>query len=336
MPTNANSYGPYDSGAGANITESFWRLITRWFGSTAVPRGYLNELNPFGDSSGLQAKVDTGAALIRGGYGEWTGITAQGLAAVGGIAGGSERWDRLVARNDFVNNLMQIDVLTGTAGASPNASRPALTQTTSMYEMLLGDVGPLINTTTTITAGMVIDGRWKMSEAGILYHEVVPGAVSSIRLPGAGTFLPFYKDIEIDYTVRSTVAALNTGMYFQANGDTAANYISHALLGSNSLATYTNPGAAGAQAGLIGLVPGASMTAGIVAHGTIKFTDFLQAAFPHVGRGESHFLDGANPTTSAVRNGSASWSSASAMTSIVIGLVAGNFTSSTFRVKLLP
>src|SRR5260370_39738956 len=129
MPTNANSYGPYGAGAGANITENFWRLMARWFGQAAVAGKYLNELNPFGDSTGLQAKVDTGAALIRGAYGEWTSISIQGLAAVGSIAAGSERYDRLIVRNDVVNNLMQVHVLTGPVCAAPNASPPALNQT---------------------------------------------------------------------------------------------------------------------------------------------------------------------------------------------------------------
>jgi hypothetical protein len=226
MPTTATAYGPYDAGAGANITEAFWRTFMARLSPSAVLAGVNNELAPSGDSTGMQAKVATGAAWVRGAYGEWTsGATTLAIAAVGGIAGGSERYDRLVVRNDFVNNRMELDVLTGTAGAAPTALRPALTQSSSVWEILLADVGPLNNATTTITAAMVIDGRWKMTESGILYHTASPTTGTSVRLPQAGSVPagPGNK-LVIEALARSSVAATLADLRLTVNGDSGNNY----------------------------------------------------------------------------------------------------------------
>jgi hypothetical protein len=201
--------------------------MARLWAPSGVVAGQLNELNPFGDSTGLQAKVDTGAAWVRGQYGEWTSANPPlGLAAVGGIAGGSERWDRLIVRNDFVNNVMQLDVLTGTAGASPNAARPALTQSSSVWEFLLADVGPLVNTTTTVTAGMVKDGRWKISANGILYYDVTLGAsATSVLVPAAGTIPSFGRHLQLDYGARDISAGTSVDvLLMQFNSNSGSNY----------------------------------------------------------------------------------------------------------------
>jgi hypothetical protein len=171
--------------------------------------------------------VDTGAAWDRGQYGEWTsGVSILGLQPVGGIAGGSERWDRLIVRNDFVNNVMQLDVLQGTAGASPNAARPALTQSSSVWEFLLADVGPLVNTTTTVTAAMVKDGRWKVSANGILYYDVTLGAAAaSVLVPAAGTIPSTGRHLQLDYGARDTSAGTGVDvLLMQFNSFSGLNY----------------------------------------------------------------------------------------------------------------
>src|SRR5258708_1280840 len=111
MPIAMDLYYPYASGAGANVSETQWRNWAARLSPSAVIARYNNELNPFGDSTGLQVKVDTGAAWIRGEYGESTAAKTLALAAVGGIAGGSSRIDRIVLRNDFVAKQMILDIL---------------------------------------------------------------------------------------------------------------------------------------------------------------------------------------------------------------------------------
>ncbi len=325
MPTNANSYGPYDAGAGANITENFWRLMARWFGQAAVAGKYLNELNPFGDSTGLQAKVDTGAALIRGAYGEWTSISIQGLAAVGSIAAGSERYDRLIVRNDFVNNLMQVDVLTGPVGVAPNASRPALTQTSSMYEMLLADVGPLNNATTTITPAMVIDGRWKATESGILYFEAAPSGVSVLNIPGAGVFPPTARELEVAWQLLTTSGVGPDFLNLRFNGDTAAHY---------GFAAYSGTGLAGAQTVMrVGTVPG---TGGNPTTGKTRIQFPLVAATLKNVSSDTVRSDGVNAGLRGLFAGNWAPGSSTAVTILNFFLSAGNFSQAQFICTALP
>jgi hypothetical protein len=333
MPTSANSYGPYDAGAGANITENFWRLFARWFAPSAVVAGYLLELLPFGDSTGLQAKINTGGALVRGAYGEWTGTTTLGLAAVGGIAGGSERWDRLIVRNDFVNNVMQLDVLTGTSSASPSAVRPALTQTTSMYEMLLADVGPLVSTTTTVTAAMVLDGRWKISETGILFYEVAPSAVSSVTIPAAGSF-PAGKKIRSGWKVRTTSGNSQDLLQMIFNGDAAANYdwsqTDCSSIGANPV-TSTAASVALIRAGS---PPGGLRAAGVFGQGWLEIMYYLDVVSRKTALAES-FCDGA---TFGQTLFSGQWhTSNTALLNMGLSLSAGNYAAgSSILTEILP
>ncbi len=334
MATLANSYGPYDTGAGANITEAFWRLMTRWFAPNAVLANYLNELAPFGDSTGLQAKVNTGGALIRGAYGEWTSTVTQGLASVGAIAGGSERYDRLVVRNDFVANTMVIDVLTGPVAAAPNASRPALTQTTSMWEYHLADVGPLNNATSTVTAAMVLDGRWKISETGILYHEASPSGVSSIILPGSGV-IPPGRHLLAEWVARTSTAAA-ADLYLQFNGDTAANYSFQQLFGTGGAVTFANPTAGQAQ-GNIGQVPGSTFGGSTVfGSGSAKINHFASTLHQRITRAESAYLQASSATSLHLLR-SMYWSGAGAIATILAGLSTGNYVAgSLFTLSVLP
>lgn len=154
MATPADAYFPFDAGAGANSLEANWRKMGDFWLRPGVLRGELNGLIPFGDSSGLQVKVPTGKVWIKGHYGEWTaGVSTLALAAVGAIPGGQSRIDRVIARADFVNNRIELDVLTGTAGASPTA--PALTQSSSVWEIPLARMTGITNATTTIAAAGV-------------------------------------------------------------------------------------------------------------------------------------------------------------------------------------
>lgn len=335
MPVNATSYGPYDAGAGANITENFWRLMARWFAQAAVAGRYLNELNPFGDSTGLQVKVDSGAAINRGAYGEWTSTpNILPIAAVGGIPGGQSRIDRIIQRNDFVNNLMQLDVLTGTASATP--SPPALTQSSSMYEMLIGEIGntangasaAITNATTTITAGMVLDGRWKMTESGILYHERILGAAaSSILLPAAGTIPQSGRTLVLDWVVPISSIAAVASILLQFNGDnTATNYTFEDL---SALAAAVAGALSTTQVGIrLGIAPGTSSGAGSITSGRTEIPWYTSA---QIKQAHSHsFRADASATGIQIEGGQ--WSGTAAITSLILSLAAANLSANTSAV----
>ena len=333
MSITANSYGPYDSGAGANITENFWRLMTRWFGGSAVVASYLNQLNPFGDSTGLQAKVDTGGALIRGAYGEWTsGVSILALAAVGGIPGGQSRIDRIIVRNDFVNNLMVLDVLTGTAAASP--SPPALTQNSSMYEMLLAEIGntasgssaAINNATTTITAGMVMDARWKMNESGVLFQERGPiGAAQANFLFGPGGTIPQnYRILKLHWNIRGATAAGSVALDAQLNRDTGANY-NQQIQGFTGTTTQAPSETLAATAGPIATVTAASAgTATDAGEGECTIENFSSATFRKIMR--SDFSYAVTTGTGQRQRGVAmvNWESTAAVNELLLFAATGN------------
>jgi hypothetical protein len=147
-------YYPFDAGAGSSIYEGQWSKLIR---SAAICNGYvplyLNELLVYGDSTGMQVKVKTGAIWIMGHYYETDAELTKAIAASDPT---NPRYDRVVARLDWSNNLVSIAVVTGTPAGSP--SIPALTQSSTVWEICLAVVR--VNATvSTIAADKVYDFR---------------------------------------------------------------------------------------------------------------------------------------------------------------------------------
>ncbi len=174
------SYFPFDAGAGANVTESQWRKMGRFwlqsgpiYGSQAVGLLNFQALQPYGDSSGRQVKVRAGAAWVRGHYYE---NDAEETIALAANASGNPRIDRVVVRADFTANTIDTVVIQGTPAASPSA--PAITQSTTVWDVPLAQVA-VANGAATITAANVTDER----DLAVPSHVSV-GAVASLA---AGT-----------------------------------------------------------------------------------------------------------------------------------------------------
>jgi hypothetical protein len=148
VATSLDSYAPYDSGPGSNVTEDGWRQFARHFRGDGVIRTVGGELRPLGDSTGLQVKVPSGECWIRG---QWGSSTATKTLPIAAAHATLQRLDRVVLRNDFLNNRIELDVLTGTAGSS---SFPSLTQSTVMWEIQLAQV-TVPAAAVTITSGNV-------------------------------------------------------------------------------------------------------------------------------------------------------------------------------------
>lgn len=151
----AQTYHPFDAGAGANIVEAQWRAMARhWVhGGSGVLATELNKLSTIGDSTGMQVKVDTGRAWVAGHFYE---NDAQLTLAISSNASGNPRIDRVVIRADFTANTIAATVITGTPAASPVA--PAITQSTSVWDIPLAQVAAA-NGAVTIAAGNVTDER---------------------------------------------------------------------------------------------------------------------------------------------------------------------------------
>jgi hypothetical protein len=122
MPTY--DYFPFDSGLGANSTESRWREMMRKFKSTGiVVEGTgisVSDNCAVSAGSGMQIQIEAGKAWIRGHFFSHTGTPA--TLAINNNTSGSTRTDLVVIRNDFVNNTIQYQVLQGTITPVQNAN----------------------------------------------------------------------------------------------------------------------------------------------------------------------------------------------------------------------
>lgn len=332
MAVTADSYGPYDSGGGAAITEDFWRKFMGRITPSAVMAGVNNELAPSGDSTGMQIKVATGAAWVRGAYGEWTtGVTTLPIAAVGGIPGGQSRIDSIIVRNDFVNNRMELDVLTGTAGASP--SPPTLTQSSSVWEILLGNVGSLTNATSTITAAMVTDGRWKITTSGLLYYELSLPSASSVVLPAAGNILSGYRDLQLRIVGRTGTSATNEALNLRINGDTGSSYTWSALTATGATPAGTAPTSGTSIS--IGNLTAATAPANLLAQIMVEIPEYANTSFVRTLASRSTYHGGG--TNFQIGTFFGNWTGTSALTTLTLLTgSSGSFTAGRAVMTLLP
>lgn len=188
MPTSLDAYGPYDSGAGANITENTWRKImsNSLNGGSGVLQGITNAFEVFADSTGMQVKVKTGECWIRGAWGESTTQKTLAIAAAPTTASHTRK-DRVVLRNDFVNNRLELDVLTGTSSAG-TPTIPSTTKDTTKWETSLAVIS-VGNSVSTIAAGDVDDQReyqgayTKYRRASGTTQDIAHNTVAKVEFP---------------------------------------------------------------------------------------------------------------------------------------------------------
>lgn len=257
------AYRPYDAGAGANVTEAGWRKM----GGIWTPDGprldVANYFETYGDSSGLQTKTKTGECWIQGHQGENQAEHPEGLDAVGGIPGSETRIDRIILRNDFVNNRIEITHLTGTAAASPVA--PSLTQSSALWEIALARITGIDNATTLITAGMVTDERaFTAAALGVPKAATVPTletttSTSYTDLATAGPTVTIQTGTRALVTVGARMRH-NTinGLSHMGVGITGATTLAAADARAVSLQSYTSNGEANLSKTFLveGLTPG--------------------------------------------------------------------------------
>lgn len=148
-----DSYLPYDAGPGGNVTEAQWRDMFR----QVIPTGIATRFQPdrfecFADATGMQVKVKAGEVFIRGQWGKTLGERTLPIAAADPT---NPRIDRVIIRNDFTNNRMELDILTGTPGVSPVA--PSLTQSTALWEISLATVAVGAGVTTILSTNVTKD-----------------------------------------------------------------------------------------------------------------------------------------------------------------------------------
>jgi hypothetical protein len=149
-----------------DTSETQYSLLFRNVGQGVIPeRGF--EVEPYADSTGMNTKVKTGDALVRGHY---YNSTAEVELTIAAADPSLPRIDRVILRLDPSANTIILAVLTGVADASPSPA--ALTRTDgSVYEfpVALVAVGAGV---TTIAPGNITDQRVILASTATLQADI--------------------------------------------------------------------------------------------------------------------------------------------------------------------
>jgi hypothetical protein len=114
---------PFQSGAGAQVTESLWSMMARVFAQTGVVKGALGELAVTASGSDMTVSVASGRAVIQG---EFYQSDATQTKTIAPADPSNPRIDRVILRLDWTAKSITLVILTGTPAANPQP--PALTQ----------------------------------------------------------------------------------------------------------------------------------------------------------------------------------------------------------------
>jgi hypothetical protein len=208
---------PFDSSEGIGETE--WTEMVQHFSDTGIMPKQLNELKVYADSSGMQVKVNSGVAFIKGNYYK---SDAQETLPIGASNGSNPRIDRVILRVDWIENQTRLHVLQGVPAVSPVA--PALTQNTGRWEISLAqirvDAGVL-----TIASDKVTDERYmveKFENRIIASANVNSSGVRSILFDNLPDYVNEYRLIGSFRNTSGTAADLrlflNTGLSAEMAG----------------------------------------------------------------------------------------------------------------------
>jgi hypothetical protein len=187
--------------------------------------GVDNDLFVYGDASGMQVKVKSGACHIKGNYYFSDAERTLAIAAAPGTAGQS-RYDLVVCEVNWTTKVMTTKIVQGTASSTPSV--PSLTRTSTVWQIPIalvtvayGDTNvpatkvydyrqwalgifdvPLIigNGVSTISTGAVPIGITIPNPAKIVSYTLVGNASGSI-------VVDLWKDVYLSYppTVADTI-----------------------------------------------------------------------------------------------------------------------------------
>lgn len=175
-----------------------------------VKTGALNELEVFADSSGMQVKVPSGQALVRGHYYQ---STAQETLTVTAADLSNPRIDIVVVELDPSANSIVLKVIAGSPAVSPSP-QPLVQTDAGVYQIKLAEV--LIDAAaTTIAAGKVTDTRG--------YIEDLTGFLSGANITGQITVATIDGDRIINQIDTATIPGANV------TGNITASQVNGAL-----------------------------------------------------------------------------------------------------------
>lgn len=208
MAVIADTYAPFDAGAGANAMEDLWRKVMRNLATPGVIQDVAGSLTLHADDTGMQVKVLAGEAWIRGHWGEWTSTKILPVVASHGTL---PRKDRGVVRLDTFNNRLELDVLQGAAAATPAA--PSVTETSTIWECSLGVIDIPATDTSIASTQVTADPRWAGQKPIV---HTIRDVSFTVAVPGGGVdadlravnFTP-HSDCHVQYALNIITTAAN-------------------------------------------------------------------------------------------------------------------------------
>jgi hypothetical protein len=193
-----------------DTSETQFSLWARNLGQGVID-GKLLELEPFADGSGMNVKIRSGQALVRGHFYDSTGQETLPIAASDPTLG---RLDAVVLRLDPTANSILLTVITGTPDAVP--SLPALTETDGgVYDLLIAsvEVGP----------GAVVIADEDVTDERTIFQPYTgqPSEIAISDVTGLQTALDSKQAIASAVSTKSanyTLAVGDTNDFVQING----------------------------------------------------------------------------------------------------------------------
>ena len=187
-----------------------------------VKTGALNELEVFADSTGMQVKVKSGQAMVRGHYYQ---STAQETVTLTAADLTNPRIDTIVIELDPSANTILLKAIAGTPGVTPVPTAPVQTDS-GIYQYKLAQV--LVDAAaTTIAAGKVSDYR--------TYLEAFTGTIQGSQIAGQITVATIDGDRIINNIDSATIPLANvTGLQTALD-----NKVTKPTLTNSAAATYT-------------------------------------------------------------------------------------------------
>ena len=161
-----------------------------------VKTGALNELEVFADSTGMQVKVRSGQAMVRGHYYQ---STAEETLTVTAADLTNPRIDTVIIELDPSANSIVLKVIAGSPAAVPSPE-PLVQTDAGVYQFKLAEV--LIDAAaTTIAAGKVTDSR--------TYLEAITGTIAGSQITGEITVATIDGDRIINNIDSATIGQSN-------------------------------------------------------------------------------------------------------------------------------
>lgn len=230
-----------------DTSETQFSLWARNLGQGVI-EGRANELEPSADGSGMNVKVASGQALVRGHYYD---NTTQVTLSIAASDLSLPRKDAVVLRLDPTLNSIVLAVVTGTPNSSP--SLPALTQTDSgVYELLIAEVD--------VDAGAVVISSGEVIDQRTIFQPWT-GSVSIANVPGLQTELDALDAGKQDVASAVSTKAAN---YTLAVGDTndlvQVNGTHTITVPASTFATGTRVDVVNIGTGVVTFAAGAGMT----------------------------------------------------------------------------